>query len=407
MDKKNENIIQKVEEMMKQHKLINSTETIYDFLKKPHPRAVTIIDKYFKESKDEFKPIPNVQNNRIFIHIILLISFSNAFYEIQHSKNTAAIKLNASKLRKVISKMVIEDLSPYIMGFLKWDLDRRVWKSNEDEYKIQYLKEVANDLDNELQGKNKLVKKYIKLFLEFIVAKYDEHILPHFSSEEFKKFKIDTEKLIEMRNQFEQWATSNTLDEIIDEKDESDFLETYIPHADSYIKGLRTMLSRFDYLLYAFIEAQNDYKKFIGGLLSSLEINKINEIKTTLENVDIAKFITILRAVFASVPNELVKNTTEAYYHVYLHIVLRLIGCEIRSEVSTNIGRIDAVIEFDKIIYIIEFKLSNATKALNQIKDKEYHDSFMHLNKTIYLLGIAFDSTQKNIRKEYMIEKIN
>jgi hypothetical protein len=140
--------------------------------------------------------------------------------------------------------------------------------------------------------------------------------------------------------------------------------------------------------------------------LSSLQINEINEIKSALQNADIEKFITILRAIFASVPGVLIKNTTEAYYHIYIHIVLKLIGCDIKSEVSTNIGRIDAVLEFDKIVYIIEFKLSNAEDALKQIKDKHYQDSYMHLSKEIFLLGMSFDKIQKNVRNEFKLEKV-
>lgn len=406
MEEKNEKMIENVENLMRLNKLISDSETIYDFLKKPHPQALSSLNQFFNNCKEEYKPIPNVQNNRIFIYIVFLVSFSNAFYEIQHSSTTQTIKLNASKLRKEISKSIIEDLSPYIMSFLKWDLDRRVWKTHDDEYRIQFLKDVANDLDDELQGKKQLVKKYIKLFLEFLVAKYDDYLLPYTDTEEFKQYGMEKEKIIATRNQFETWATSNQLDELIDDNDESAFLAEYLPYADSYIKGLRKMLSRFDYLFYAFIEAQNDYKKFIGGILSSLKLPEVNEIKSALQNADINKFITIVRSIFASVPNVLIKNTTEAYYHVYIHVVLKLIGCDIKSEVSTNLGRIDAVIEFENIVHIIEFKLSNADDALKQIKEKNYQDSFLHLNKEIYLLGISFDQSQKNVRKEYKLEKV-
>jgi hypothetical protein len=406
MDDQNRQMIETVENVMRLNKIINDNETIYDFLKQPSTKTLAVINKYFNESKEEYKPIPNVREDRMFVYILLLITFSNAFYEIQHSSTSEEVKLNVSKLRKAISQIIIEDLSPYIMSFLKWDLNRRVWKTDNDSYKIKYLNDVANDLDNELQGKKQLVKKYIKLFLEFIVAKYDEHILPHIDSQDFKQYQLDKDKVIKTRNQFEELASSNKLDEIIDDDAENTFLETYTPHADSYLSGLHGMLSRFDYLLYAFIEAQNDYKRFIGGILSSLQINEINEIKSALQNADIEKFITILRAIFASVPGVLIKNTTEAYYHIYIHIVLKLIGCDIKSEVSTNIGRIDAVLEFDKIVYIIEFKLSNAEDALKQIKDKHYQDSYMHLSKEIFLLGMSFDKIQKNVRNEFKLEKV-
>lgn len=61
------------------------------------------------------------------------------------------------------------------------------------------------------------------------------------------------------------------------------------------------------------------------------------------------------------------------------------------SEVSTNIGRIDGVIEFADKIYIIEFKYNlPAEDGLKQIKQKKYYEKYLSSGKKLILLGVSF-----------------
>jgi ATP-dependent exoDNAse (exonuclease V) beta subunit len=58
------------------------------------------------------------------------------------------------------------------------------------------------------------------------------------------------------------------------------------------------------------------------------------------------------------------------YYHTIIYLVLTLIGVRINVEISTNIGRIDAVIETNDNIYIFEFKMNSVNQAIKQIEEK-------------------------------------
>lgn len=51
----------------------------------------------------------------------------------------------------------------------------------------------------------------------------------------------------------------------------------------------------------------------------------------------------------------------------------------------------------DNAIYIIEFKLDGKEYALEQIKKKKYYEKYLNQNKDIYLVGINFDTNDKNI----------
>ncbi len=69
-------------------------------------------------------------------------------------------------------------------------------------------------------------------------------------------------------------------------------------------------------------------------------------------------------------------------------------------EDNTNNGQIDLTLNlFDKI-FIIEFKMlnnNNAVNALQQIKDKQYHQKYLAHNNPIYLIGMVFDATNRSL----------
>ena len=79
-------------------------------------------------------------------------------------------------------------------------------------------------------------------------------------------------------------------------------------------------------------------------------------------------------------------------------LIFKLIGLRIQSEVHTNQGRIDAVVELDAHIYLFEFKLDkSAAAALQQIKDHDYTRKYRLAGKPMTLIGANFDSATRKI----------
>ena len=72
-------------------------------------------------------------------------------------------------------------------------------------------------------------------------------------------------------------------------------------------------------------------------------------------------------------------------------------GLDLIPEDVTSRGRIDLTVKTDEAIYIIEFKVDGAGKALEQIKAKNYQEKYLNAGKTIYLIGIDFDSKERNV----------
>jgi len=79
-------------------------------------------------------------------------------------------------------------------------------------------------------------------------------------------------------------------------------------------------------------------------------------------------------------------------------MTLSLCGIYGHFEPMTNKGRLDCAIELEKIIYIIEFKINaSADIAIKQIQEKKYYEKYLNRNKEIYLVGLTFDTEEKNI----------
>ncbi len=107
-----------------------------------------------------------------------------------------------------------------------------------------------------------------------------------------------------------------------------------------------------------------------------------------LQKENFVRFQTALTALFAKIPYQLHLDH-ESYYHSLCYLILALLGAAIDLEENTDKGRIDAVLELEGLVYIIEFKLDEALAALEQIKNKRYYEKYLNTHRKIILLGVG------------------
>jgi hypothetical protein len=137
-----------------------------------------------------------------------------------------------------------------------------------------------------------------------------------------------------------------------------------------------------------------------GGLKTLL----LDKMETALADKDVDKMMSLMKVVFSKIPYQIFIDL-EAYYHSVVYLVFKLLGNQIQAEKQTNIGRIDAVLEYQNLVYIFEFKQTTAQKGLDQIHKKQYYQPFLHQDKEIILVGVAFDDEDKNVG-EWMVEAV-
>ena len=119
---------------------------------------------------------------------------------------------------------------------------------------------------------------------------------------------------------------------------------------------------------------------------------------------DIDAFFKRLRSFFADTPYELVSEL-ELHYQNVLFILYKLLGFYVKAERHTSDGRIDLVLQTDKFIYIMEFKLDGtAEEALQQINEKRYALPFEQDARRLFKIGVNFSNTTRNIEK-WLVEE--
>jgi hypothetical protein len=169
-----------------------------------------------------------------------------------------------------------------------------------------------------------------------------------------------------------------------------------------------SITSRMYYFSYPNVEVKQSFLKHLLSEFSGAVTDQVGAIIFRLSNHlnsgELEEFFKNLESLYASIPYDIFLKEKEAYYHTVIYLVLTLIGINIKSEVHTNQGRIDAVVETEDRIYVMEFKLGTAEEALAQIKEKRYFEKYLSSSKSIKLIGVGFDVRQKNIG-DYKIEE--
>lgn len=91
---------------------------------------------------------------------------------------------------------------------------------------------------------------------------------------------------------------------------------------------------------------------------------------------------------------------TELHYRNVLFIVFKLVGLYTQVEYHTSNGRIDLVLQTDRYVYIMEFKLNGtAEEALRQIEEKGYALPFAADKRQVIKIGANFSSETRNIER--------
>ena len=130
------------------------------------------------------------------------------------------------------------------------------------------------------------------------------------------------------------------------------------------------------------------------------------QIKDSLKTGDLDSILLVLKSLFASIPYQL-HIRREAYYHSIFIALMNVLGFQCNAEVSTATGRIDAVLELDDKVYIVEFKYNDCpqdatpeekaemfkkalVEGIVQIKDKGYSKKYSTCGKKVYQAAFAF-----------------
>ncbi|MBR6914427.1 MAG: PD-(D/E)XK nuclease domain-containing protein, partial [Treponema sp.] len=155
-------------------------------------------------------------------------------------------------------------------------------------------------------------------------------------------------------------------------------------------------------------------KKFVTVPYDEIGL-EINNLKIALRNDNVDKALSIIKSAIADLPTIVKKDMCENYYESVTHLMFRMTGYRVLSELQSVAGRSDVVVATNKSVFIFELKMDkgkattgdeekNAEElkkilddALAQIDANGYSARFAVSGKTMHKIGVVFSSDGKGM----------
>ena len=144
-------------------------------------------------------------------------------------------------------------------------------------------------------------------------------------------------------------------------------------------------------------------KKFVNVPEDDLGL-AIENICEALSAQNIDRVLSIIQAAIADLPTVVKKDMCENYYESITHLIFRLTGFPVVSELQSVAGRSDIIVTLKDSVFIFELKMDKgqdfekvATEALIQIDANGYSDRFAVSGKSMYKIGVVYSSEGKGI----------
>ena len=160
-------------------------------------------------------------------------------------------------------------------------------------------------------------------------------------------------------------------------------------------------------LTYPNLEVKkNFYNYFLNFLVKDVEVK--SQLKRRVERAivsgEVEEMVESFKGFLVSIPHDWYRKTElagyEGFYASVFYAFFTALGVEVRVEEPTNRGRLDMALMFEDKCYLFEFKVVEGEregKALEELKARGYHEKYTGRFKEIYLIGIEFSKSKRNI----------
>jgi hypothetical protein len=169
----------------------------------------------------------------------------------------------------------------------------------------------------------------------------------------------------------------------------------------SYVLGYPNIEVRHS-MIYNLVQAYAFKSK---SIISSAMV----QMKKGLENGEIEGFIKQLKIILSDIsyhlhPKDKQKSEAElfkmweGYFQTIIYLVTSYMDLTVQTEVTKHKGRLDLIAQTENYIYLMEFKLDGtSTDAIEQIKNRKYAAAYENSIKTVFLVGVNFSKTERNV----------
>ena len=152
-----------------------------------------------------------------------------------------------------------------------------------------------------------------------------------------------------------------------------------------------------NHLIQGYTDLQSERRTHRHTLYQALRQGDLETLKSAVQRL------------FAAIPwRNFTKNdlpNSEGYYASVLYAFFASIQAVIIPEDISNRGQADLTVQLGDMIYVMEIKLDTSKEyqtqtpnsALQQIQTKAYSQKYQGLNKTVFEVGLIFNSAQRNL----------
>lgn len=130
----------------------------------------------------------------------------------------------------------------------------------------------------------------------------------------------------------------------------------------------------------------------------------IENLRDALEERNIDKALSVIQSAIADLPTIVKKDMCENYYESVTHLIFRLTGWRVVSELQSVAGRSDVVAATKDSVFIFELKMDKgrpfdevAAEGLLQIDANGYSDRFKVSGKEMFKTALVFSSEGKGL----------
>ena len=130
----------------------------------------------------------------------------------------------------------------------------------------------------------------------------------------------------------------------------------------------------------------------------------IDNLCDALKARDMDKALSVIQSAIADLPTIVKKDMCENYYESVTHLMFRMTGCRVVSELQSVAGRSDVVVSTKDAVFIFELKMDKgqdfetvAEAALAQIDANGYSDRFAVSGKQMVKVALVFSSGGKGL----------
>ena len=130
----------------------------------------------------------------------------------------------------------------------------------------------------------------------------------------------------------------------------------------------------------------------------------IDNLCDALESRNIDNALSIIKSAIADLPTIVKKDMCENYYESVTHLMFRMTGYNVVSELQNVAGRSDVIVTTKDSVFIFELKMDKgqdfekaAESALTQIDANGYSERFAVSGKQMFKVGVVFSSDGKGI----------